>query len=78
MGLTDIDKIKKEVIRYMVRSNNYKNAFSKYPRDLLGSYVSYKIETSCENAFYFNNIFKGLKDKTYKDIQLYIEQKNNM
>lgn len=86
MNVNEIDKISKEVIGYMVKSNNYKDAFTKmsmmgnmvYPEDLLDRYVSYKIQQSFENALYFNKIFKDLNNATYKeiykDIQSYIEK----
>ena len=86
MNMNEIDKISKEIIGYMVKSNNYKHAFTKmsmmgniaYPEDLLDRYVSYKIQQSFENALYFNKIFKDLNNGTYKeiykDIQSYIEK----
>ena len=86
MNVNEIDKISKEIIGYMVKSNNYKHAFTKmsmmgnmaYPEDLLDRYVSYKIQQSFENALYFNKIFKDLNNGTYKeiykDIQSYIEK----
>lgn len=86
MNVNEIDKISKEIIGYMVKSNNYKDAFTKmsmmgniaYPEDLLDRYVSYKIQQSFENALYFNKIFKDLNNGTYKeiykDIQSYIEK----
>lgn len=86
MNVNEIDKISKEIIGYMVKSNNYKDAFTKmsmmgniaYTEDLLDQYISYKIQQSFENTLYFNKIFKDLNNgkykKIYKDIQLYIEK----